>query len=298
MKIQTLATSTVLQSQIRPDFHYLAPRFAYPVTLGICLTFVYTLYIAGMALESVLFAGFFFSLLTMAVLEQLLPFRSDWKANRKDWAVNGIYFLLNGAIDNAGKITVAAVAVYLASPAEIIDPLTLFGSTVLALLLGDFFSYWWHRLGHTSRIMWRFHGIHHVPTKLYMFMNNTVHFADLFIGSLVSGIPLVALGFSSEAIALALFIAGFHSFFAHVNADVRMGWLGYIMLGPEHHRYHHSTRIEESLNFGGATALWDQVFGTFLYRPGQCPEQVGVTHSEEFPGEHQIVKSYLSPFIK
>jgi sterol desaturase/sphingolipid hydroxylase (fatty acid hydroxylase superfamily) len=70
------------------------------------------------------------------------------------------------------------------------------------------------------------------------------------------------------------------------------------MLGPEHHRYHHSTKVEESLNFGTATALWDQVFGTFLYRPDECPEKVGVAHPEEFPGEHQLIRSYLSPFTK
>lgn len=294
MKTQTLS----IQALTRTTPRQLVARLAYPVTLGINLAFTYALYRSGVALESLLFAGFFFSLLTMAALELVLPFRDDWKASGKDWAVNGIYFLLNGMIDNAAKLAVVAIAVYLAPPAVVSDPLTLLGTTILALIVGDFFGYWWHRLGHISPLLWRFHGIHHVPTKLYMFMNNTVHFADLFIGSLVSGIPLVVLGFSEEAIALSLFIAGFHSFFAHVNADVRMGWLGYIMLGPEHHRFHHSTVVEESQNFGAATALWDQVFGTFLYRPGECPHQVGVDRPDTFPGEHQLLKSYISPFTR
>ena len=276
----------------------IASRIAYPATLGLCLAFAYGLYCSGMTLESVLFASFFFSLAVMALLELALPFRDDWKPGWRDWAVNGAYFMLNGAIDNLGKITVAAVAVYLAPAAGHGDPLALAGSALLALLVGDLLGYWWHRLGHISSLLWRFHGIHHVPVKLYMFMNNTVHFLDLFIGSLVSGIPLVALGFSAEAIALALFISGFHSFFAHVNADVRMGWLGYLVLGPEHHRWHHSTRVDESLNFGASVALWDHVFGTFLYRPGECPDAVGVAHPQEFPGEHQLVRSYLSPFTR
>ncbi|MCB1753290.1 MAG: sterol desaturase family protein [Gammaproteobacteria bacterium] len=294
MKTQPFGTISSVGSCPRET----ASRLAYPVTLGISLAFVCLLYRSGLPLESVLFAGFFFSLATMALLELALPYRDDWKAGGKDFRVNGFYFLLNGVIDNAGKITVAAVAVYLAPPAEITDPLALAGTTLLALVVGDFCGYCWHRLGHINSMLWRFHGIHHVPTKLYMFMNNTVHFADLFVGSLVSGVPLVVLGFSEEAIALSLFIAGFHSFFAHVNADVRMGRFGYIMLGPEHHRYHHSTKVEESLNFGTATALWDQVFGTFIYRPGECPEQVGVAHPEDFPGEHQLIGSYLSPFTK
>lgn len=287
-----------IPSPSRVCLREIASLLAYPVTLGLNLTFLYALYQSGLALETLLFIGFFFSLASMALLEQILPFRTDWKADTRDWAVNGLYFLLNGAIDNAGKITVAAIAVYLAPPAVSSDPLTLAGHTLLALIVGDFFGYWWHRLGHISSMLWRFHGIHHVPTKLFMFMNNTVHFADLFVGSLVSALPLIALGFSEEAIALSLFISGFHSFFAHVNADVRMGWLGYIMLGPEHHRWHHSTKVEESLNFGGTTTLWDCLFGTFLYIPGKCPEQVGVAHPDEFPKEHQLMRSYLHPFIK
>ena len=280
----------------RPCLREIASRIAYPATLGICLAFVYALHLNGMALESVLFAGFFFSLAVMALLEAALPFRNDWKPGRKDWTVNGLYFLLNGAVDNIGRMTVAAVAVYLAPEAGPSDPLTLTGSTLLALLIGDLLGYGWHRLGHISSLLWRFHGIHHVPTKLYMFMNNTVHFVDLFIGSLVSAIPLVLLGFSAEVIALSLFISGFHGFFAHVNADVRMGLLGYLMLGPEHHRWHHSTRVEESQNFGSAVALWDLVFGTFRYRLGEGPQAVGVAHPDEFPGEHQLLRSYLSPF--
>lgn len=60
------------------------------------------------------------------------------------------------------------------------------------------------------------------------------------------------------AIALALYIASFHSLFAHANDDVRMGWPGYIMMGPEHHRFHHSTEQHEAMNFGALTAPWDR----------------------------------------
>lgn len=113
-----------------------ASRLAYPATLGLCMAFAYGLYHSGMALESVLFAGFFFSLGVMALLELALPFRDDWKPDWRDWAVNGAYFMLNGAIDNLGKITVAAVAVYLAPVAESGTPLALAG-----LIGGRLYSY-------------------------------------------------------------------------------------------------------------------------------------------------------------
>jgi len=271
---------------------------AYPLILGLNLSFVYGLYASGMEIKTLFFIGFFVALLSLAILEQLLPYRKDWQANKRDWAINGIYFLINGAVDNAAKLTVAAIAIYLAPATSIESPWLFIGSTVLALAVHDFFSYWWHRIGHISNFVWRFHGIHHMPKKLFMFNNNTVHFADLFIGSLVSGIPLLLMGFSQETIALTLYIASFHSFYAHINADVRMGIAGYLMMGPEHHRFHHSTEQDEAQNYSSVTALWDQVFGTFIYRPGEAPREIGVSEPNRFPESGKLLQSIASPFVK
>ena len=278
--------------------HHLVQHLAYPLTLGINLSFVYGLYVSGMEVETLFFIGFFVTLISLAILEQLLPYRKDWQANKRDWAINGIYFLINGAVDNAAKIMVAAIAIYLAPATSVESPWLFIGSSVLALLIHDFFSYWWHRVGHLSTLVWRFHGIHHMPKKLFMFNNNTVHFGDLFIGSLISGIPLLLMGFSQETIALTLYIASFHSFYAHINADVRMGAAGYLMMGPEHHRFHHSTEQDEAQNYSSVTALWDQVFGTFIYRPGEAPEEIGISEPHRFPESGNLLHSISSPFMK
>ena len=284
-------------SSEQPDVS-LASKLAYPVTLGSNLLFVYWLYQLGMEVGTLFFIGFFVALLSMAVLEQLLPYSKDWQANTKDWTVNGLYFLINGAVDNAAKVIVASLAIFLAPATAIQNPALFFGITVLALITNDFFGYWWHRIGHESKLVWRFHGIHHVPEKLFMFNNNTVHFGDLFIGSLSSGIPLLFMGFSQEAIALALYIASFHSFFAHVNADVRMGVLGYFMMGPEHHRFHHSIKTEEAKNYSSITAIWDHLFGTFLYRPGEAPEKIGIKGPNRSPESNMLLASIINPFTR
>ena len=273
-------------------------HLAYPLTLGLNLSFVYGLYASGMEIETLFFIGFFVALISLAILEQLLPYRKDWQANKRDWAINGIYFLINGAVDNAAKIIVAGIAIYLAPATNIESPLLFIGATLLALAVHDLFSYWWHRIGHLSKIAWRFHGIHHMPKKLFMFNNNTVHFGDLFIGSLLAGAPLLLMGFSQETIALTLYIASFHSFYAHINADVRMGAAGYLMMGPEHHRFHHSTDQDEAQNYSSVTALWDQVFGTFIYHPGEAPEEIGISTPHRFPKSDDLLRSISSPFVK
>jgi len=294
--MKTLALTTICNNQ--SDI-CLASRLAYPLTLGMNLAFIYGLHSAGVDNASLFLIGFFVSLASLAVLERVLPYRSDWQANGRDWAVNGIYFLINGATDNTAKIITASIAIYLAPAAPADSSVWMLATSVLlALLVNDFIGYWWHRLGHEIKLLWRFHGIHHVPKKIFMFNNNTVHFADILISGILSGIAMVALGFSEAAIALALYIASFHSFFAHANADVRMGLLGYIMMGPEHHRFHHSTEQDEAMNYGAVTAIWDQVFGTFLYRPGEAPREIGIKQPHRFPESHKVLSNIASPFFK
>lgn len=280
------------------EFYTAAQYLAYPLILSLNLLFIYSLYINGVEIETLFFIGFFISLISLAILEHLLPYRKDWRASKRDWVINGIYFLINGAVDNAAKLSVAFFAIYLAPATDIESPWIFIGSTILALVVHDLFGYWWHRIGHISKLAWRFHGIHHIPKKLFMFNNNTVHFVDLFIGSFLAAAPLLLLGFTQETIALTLFITSFHSFYAHINADIRMGAIGYLMMGPEHHRFHHSTDQDEAQNYSSVTALWDQVFGTFIYRPGEAPEKIGVNRPNRFPESDRIIQSIASPFVK
>ena len=55
--------------------------------------------------------------------------------------------------------------------------------------------------------------------------------------------------------------------FQHSNIDVRLGWLNYLVSGPEVHRWHHSKLIAESNNnYAHSFVVWDLIFGTY-FRP-------------------------------
>jgi len=125
---------------------------------------------------------------------------------------------------------------------------------------------------------------------------STVHFIDLFVGNLLTTVPLLLLGFSREAIAISAFFANFQYFFAHINVDARLGWLGRYVMGPEHHRFHHSELIEEAGNFSSEIALWDRIFGTFIYRPGQEPERIGIAEPNRFPPSDRLFANLMYPF--
>ncbi|MEW8317604.1 MAG: sterol desaturase family protein [Candidatus Thiodiazotropha sp.] len=269
------------------------PYLVWPGLLGISGLFAALLLNQNLGVGNVLLATLFFSLACMGLLEALMPFRRDWRGIRREWLSNGIYFLLNGLNGNLAKVVAAVIAIGLA-PEQTGVPLLI--AVPAAVLIGSFTAYWWHRLGHRFALLWRLHGVHHVPEKLFMFNNNTVHFLDLLISGILTTLPLLVLGFSEQAIAIALFLGNFQGFFNHLNVDARMGILGYLFMGPEHHRFHHSQRTEEALNFGSELAIWDQLFGTFLYRPGGQPVRIGISQPNEFPEDVELLQSFLYPF--
>ena len=83
----------------------------------------------------------------------------------------------------------------------------------------------------------------------------------------------------------------------HANIDVELGWLGYLIMGPAHHRLHHSTVLGEAGNFASAITIWDIVFGTFVYEPGRVPESVGVVSPDTFPSPMHVLRNQLHPFV-
>jgi sterol desaturase/sphingolipid hydroxylase (fatty acid hydroxylase superfamily) len=78
--------------------------------------------------------------------------------------------------------------------------------------------------------------------------------------------------------------------------DVRAGWLNYLLVGPELHRYHHSAALSESRNYGATLPLFDLLFGTFVYRPGTFPERLGVAEPASYPRSERFWEVMWLPF--
>jgi sterol desaturase/sphingolipid hydroxylase (fatty acid hydroxylase superfamily) len=82
---------------------------------------------------------------------------------------------------------------------------------------------------------------------------------------------------------------------SHLNLDMRAGWLNYVLVGPELHRYHHSAEGQNATNLGSTLSVFDLVFGTFEYRPGVPPRELGLREEDGYPGQHSPLQSALFP---
>ncbi len=111
-------------------------------------------------------------------------------------------------------------------------------------------------------------------------------------------IPLFVLGFSAEVLFLVNVFMNLQTMISHYNVNIRAGFLNYIIIGSELHRYHHSKNPKESKNYGSILTAWDHLFGTFYYKPNVLPVKLGVENPEKYPNETNILKIIALPFCR
>ncbi|MGW4040233.1 sterol desaturase family protein [Streptomyces sp. NPDC004778] len=229
----------------------------------------------------------------LTLLERLIPYDRNWHPGKDEWRWYGIYFLLTMAGSGLAQLLVA-LAVGLIAPEE--SAHRLWAEIPGALLTGSLVSYAVHRLGHRNALLWRLHGVHHVPDKVNVANNGVNHVLDIVLAQSLVQLALAVFGFSRPAVLVAgLFVAA-QGYFVHANIDVRIGPLNHLLASPEQHRLHHSTDLSEAGHYGSDLSCWDHLFGSFTWRPGREPTAVGLHDPASFPGTGEILAALLHPW--
>jgi len=130
--------------------------------------------------------------------------------------------------------------------------------------------------------------IHAVGHPLELLVTNVV---------LMLGLP-TALGCTPEVTFIFLVFANAIGLVSHLNVDLRLGWLNYLFVGPESHRFHHSTNTREAGNYAAVLPAVDVLFGTFIYRPGTHPTDIGVLAPHTYPPSTHVAHILALPFHK
>jgi sterol desaturase/sphingolipid hydroxylase (fatty acid hydroxylase superfamily) len=173
---------------------------------------------------------------------------------------------------------------------------------VLAIVVGEFSTYWGHRWSHEIPWMWRFHAIHHSSQEMDWLVNTRAHPLDMFFGRFSGLLPIYMLGLAQPTgdtadlvPVLYSLIGTVWSFFVHANIGWRFGWLEQVLATPAFHHWHHTNDGAKFINKNYATILpiMDTLFGT-LYLPKQrWPEQYGI----EAPIANSFVGQLLQPLL-
>ena len=238
------------------------------------------------------------------VLERVIPYTPDWNRSRGDVLPDAGHMTL--AMIIVPELTGAALAASLVGASAWLTawlgmglwPSTwpLVAQLALALVIGEFGQYWFHRLSHTNAFVWRLHALHHSAPRLYWLNAGRFHPFDTFTSYVLSVPPMIVLGAGEEVLALFLVFTSVHGLYQHANIDVRLGGLNWVFSMAELHRWHHSRDMGESLcNYGANIIVWDIVFGTrYLPRDRRPPTDIGIGDMPDFPTG--FIDQLASPF--
>ena len=153
----------------------------------------------------------------------------------------------------------------------------IWGQVILFWITHDFYIYWFHRLQHRSRHLWRVHEAHHSTKDVDWLSGSRSHSLEILINQTIEFAPIVLLGAAPEVALIKGMISAIWGMYIHSNIDVHSGRLQYFINGPEMHRWHHSDVVTDGrYNYATKIALWDWLFGTAKLPSLTKPQHYGV----------------------
>jgi len=217
-------------------------------------------------------------------LQWARPEKLGQKVLRTQWRLDLVHVLVNPLI-----VAPLALATYgsmkllvllLGDPNAWLAPqvalLPFWLQLLLATLVSDFFGYWRHRAMH-STALWPIHAVHHSTEVMDWLSTNRFHPLNQVLTHLVHLGSLWLLGFSPAAVAGSVVIRTIYGNYVHANVDIHYGALGWLLVSPRCHRWHHSRRESpQGSNFGTVFSLWDTIFGTLYLPAGEQPCDFGL----------------------
>ena len=137
-------------------------------------------------------------------------------------------------------------------------------TVLLAFLILDFNTYWFHRLGHRTQVLWANHSVHHSSNEFGL-SAGVRH--PWFSAALLSipGYSLALIGISPQIFFPLITAFYLYQYFTHSDIVPKLGWIEKVLVTPSHHRVHHAKDDQYiDCNYGAALIIWDRLFGTFV----------------------------------
>ncbi len=258
--------------------------------------------------EVVSYSIFLLTLIHILIFERIIPLKQEWKFSKSTFWIDIKHFVFSAApFDAFGKMLALSLIVYIQISffvsSDFWDSLPFLVTYVIANLIGEFLPYLYHRVSHVgnvnsyfSLVLWKIHSIHHLSTSMNWFKTNWVHPINIFLNTFLKMTPLLLLGFSREIIFLVSITHVVIAYLSHANIKTQKSLLDYIIVTPQVHHFHHSTKMNEAGNFSNIFPFWDLLFGTYYNRKGTVGK-VGVMEESRinYPDESAYFRQLIFP---
>lgn len=253
------------------------------------------------------YVSFTFAVLPLFLMELVVPndkTSQDHKLGILFWIISlqanyFFSFISKGALNYFDIGSIINLSFENLSANSIINPLLInIFLIVLALLIFDFFYYWFHRMQHTVSFFWEFHKTHHSIVNLNSIVSYHHLSEELFRIPFII-LPLaILIKIDTPQIALLSSFYAAYGQFIHMNSKISLGSLRLFFADNYYHRIHHSIEPHHyDKNFAAFFPIWDILFKTICLPVHNEFPKVGLT-SESQP---KTIKEYLfhpKPFKK
>jgi len=155
----------------------------------------------------------------------------------------------------------------------------------LNIALLDLASYFYHRLTHRIKFLWKYHEIHHLDETLDATTGLRIHFGELFIGALFRAPVIIICSIPLESVLVFELIVSMNGIFHHTNIKLpKMAdtLLSYIFVTPRWHAtHHHAIPKDTNSNYGFIFIWWDFLFGTLNRAKRDNDWIIGLKYSKD-----------------
>ncbi len=148
---------------------------------------------------------------------------------------------------------------------------------IYGFLACELVIYFYHRLGHKTRLFWAAHVTHHSSLHFNISVGFRVSFIHVFYRFLFWS-PLCLIGVPPLMILFFDSVTTIHNILIHTERIGKLGVLDEIFNTPSNHRVHHASNPQYlDKNMGGILIIYDRIFGTYA-RETEKPVY-GITHN-------------------
>jgi sterol desaturase/sphingolipid hydroxylase (fatty acid hydroxylase superfamily) len=215
-------------------------------------------------------------LAVLTLVELLISFLHREENRLKDMLANlclGSLVILTGFFMKALALIVYTMVYSVA----IIKPASSLPLWIAAFFLCDLVLYFYHLLGHKTRLLWAAHVAHHSSLHYNLSVGFRINFFHLFY-RFIFWAPLCLIGITPEMILFLESLTAIWNFLIHTEKIKKLGFLDLVFNTPSNHRVHHASNPQYiDKNLGGILIIYDRLFGT--YAKETIPPVYGITHN-------------------
>lgn len=220
-------------------------------------------------------------LLILGAIEALGGLYFDDKRSKNDWTIElvSLFTLPTLVQPSIFVFTIWACTMWFPQYEDYFAHTPLVWHVMAFLVLDDMTQYWWHRLSHSNRVMWKLHRPHHVVEEMGVLVTyrNAILYYALMPGIWLSAlliffgmgyVYLFYLPVKLVVILLAHSETKWDRFLYSHKILHPIAWVvERVISTPSTHFAHHGLTAEDGVshpngNYGNLLFIWDVIFGT------------------------------------